>query len=63
MNYQGLYFGITMKRALTLYHKGLRYFRDTLDPCRKEFLKWEVTLRKFHNTKIYQDFWVKLLIF
>ena len=30
--YQGLYFGITMSRALTLYMKGLRYFRDIWDP-------------------------------
>ena len=34
--YQGLYFGITMSRALTLYGKGLRYFQDIWDPGRYE---------------------------
>ena len=28
MEYQGLYFVITMARTLILYKKGLRFFRD-----------------------------------
>jgi hypothetical protein len=38
--YQGLYFGITMSRALTLYMKGLRYFRDTRSNL---VVTWKVT--------------------
>ena len=46
-NNQGLYFGITMSRALTLYKKGLRYFRYIRDPERCDF--WNEKLPKLNS--------------
>ena len=39
--YHGLYFGITMERAIVLYGKGLCFFWDIWDPGKKNLLVWE----------------------
>ena len=61
IEYQGLYYGITMDKAFVLQSKGLRFFCDIRDPCRNDLLGWEGAQIKFSLAKSYYDFWVKLL--
>ena len=41
MEYQGLFFVITMDRTFVLYRKGFQYFHDIWDPGRKKKLEWK----------------------
>ena len=63
MEYQSIFFCITTSRALTLYGKVLRYFRDIWGPGRYEVHNWEAAKGKLSHDKIYHDFWIKLLEF
>ena len=52
-----------MSRDYTLYKNGLRYFRDTWDPWKHDFLIWEDSRVKFSLEKVHRDFWLKLTEF
>lgn len=59
--YKGLYFGIIMSMAYTLYRNGLRYFRDIWDLGKYKFLKWEDTKVKLSLEEVHQNLWLKLI--
>lgn len=45
--YHGLYYGITMDRAIVLYGKGLCFFEDIWDPRKLDLLVREEAKNKF----------------